>query len=185
MSVFPSGLSESTKRRLKSLQRTDTKDNPSVPHKVNTQLCNLINDMYDDGVKPSEIISHIPVSSPDTVYRHIRGDCKHNYSTGVSYDECGWMRYYAHKGASTGALACLYNISKRSVTKHLKGNCSHNSKLEPLTEKQIYLNSRDIADTITSICPECDNEFEHKSYIDRTFCSESCNGKYAGRKAHE
>lgn len=184
---LPSRLNEDTKRRLREIAEDEGNEESSTnntPWKVTVEMCNLMNDMREDGVQPKDIMEIAPFSSQDTLYRHLRGDCTHKARQRVSYDECGWMRFYAKRGAPSKTLAVLYDIDRKTVVNHLSGKCSHNSGLEHLDTYEMHMNGRKDVKMVTSTCPECGEEFEHKEFKDRTFCSESCNGKYAGRKAH-
>lgn len=153
-------------------------------NKISKEVCDLINEMKEDGVPAKEILDYIPAESTTAVYYHYRGDCTHEYRTRVTYDECMRMRMYSRKGARTSTLAILFNLARTNVQNHIMGNCSHEDGFEPLTAEEarwsLYMERNDTS----SICPICGDEFEHKTYQDRTTCSPECNVKYASNAAH-
>lgn len=136
-SQIPDGTPEHIKNRLKSiLSDKRGQDGDTTPSKINKDLCELINEMYEQDMKASEIMKLIPATSQNTLYYHVRGDCEHEHREIVTFDECGWMRVYSRKGAKTSTLAILYNIHRRTVQKHLRGKCSHEQGIKPLTKQE-------------------------------------------------
>jgi hypothetical protein len=151
--------------------------------KVTKELCETIRDMNAAGTSASEIAKLTPIQSRNTVYYHLRGDCNHKQRSMVTYSECGWIRYKAHKGASTKALAVLYDVSKRTIVAHATGECNHSHGCEPITGGELQSNAYEKASIVTSTCAVCGQQFEHKEYRDRTTCSSGCNVKYAAQKS--
>jgi hypothetical protein len=189
---LPPGLSPEMEERLENVLQ-QLKDEEEIrqsrdgewdrtSNKVTKSLCDLMNELRDDGVMPREILSMVPVSSPNTIYYHLRGDCSHEYRAKISYDECGWMLFKATNGASSKELSESYDVSQECVARHVTGRCQHKHNLEPLTGDELFANSKEGPETTTSICPECGEEFEHEAYRERRFCSNQCNSTYAARK---
>ena len=186
--TIPKGIDQDTKKRLKTYLAQKKKQDSEAKrtsNKVTKGMCDLINDMYEDRASPSEITEFAPVSSPNTIYYHLRGDCSHEYRSIITYSECGWMRVKAHKGMSTSEISSEYNVSERVVISHVTGDCGHEDGIEPLGGDMLYENSLEGPSMTTSTCPVCGDEFKHRSYRDRTTCSSQCNVQYAADKSAE
>lgn len=149
---------------------------------VSKELCELINELDKKGMAHSDIIDIMPFSSPNTLYYHLKDKCSHNQRTKISYDECGWMRIYAKQGAPVKTLSLLFNIAPENVSKHLTGDCSHEDGVKRVDHSTIRSNSFKDNKEISE-CKVCGEEFEHKSYRDRTTCSNKCNQKYMTKKS--
>jgi len=187
-SDLPEAIGEDEKRKLKkylnSINDSNSKPN-KTSRKVSKQLCSLIEDLAEQGLKPQEICDLIEVKSKNTVYYHLRDECEHKYRDKVTYDECGWMRVYAKKGAPSSTLAILYNVSREIATRHITGKCNHQDGIQPLSGLELRRNSYSGPDMVTKTCPVCGGTFDHKKYNNRTTCSRSCCGKYASMKQHK
>lgn len=173
------------KRRKKQYRLSDQKieDWDRSSSKVSMELCETIKEMKESGASASDIVDCTPIKSRNTVYYHLRGDCNHSQRSMLTYSECGWIRYKANNGASTKALAVLYNVSKRTILTHATGECGHSHGCETVTGSQLKSNGQSEASTVTSTCAVCGERFEHKEYRDRTTCSSDCNVKYAAQKS--
>jgi len=179
--MLPQGLSKDTKERLRQhilAQERSDKDN-NTSNTVTKDLCHLICDLREEGMKVNHILRYMPFSSPNTVYYHLRQECSHKYRSKLTYDECGWMRYYASKGAPSKTLAILYNVSQEVAMRHITGKCNHENMIEPLSGEELRSNGYNKTKLVTKICPICNETFEYPEYNDRTTCSDECNVKYA------
>lgn len=188
MHEIPSGVNDETKERIKSLVEYEEEVSENWERtscKVTKELCNIICEMYSDGISPRDITDCLPISSHNTVYYHVRGDCNHEYRSKLTYDECGWMRVYARKGAPSSSLAVLYNVHKDRVSHHVTGKCRHEDGIEPVSASKLRSNGYSTPDYVTKECPVCGDEFEHKEYKSRTTCSNKCNYSYAGKSPHK
>lgn len=154
-------------------------------NKISKDVCELIQEMYEDGVPVKEILKYVPAKSTTAVYYHINEECTHEYRTRVTYDECMRMRMYSRKGARTPTLGVLFNLARTNVQNHIMGKCSHEDGFEPLTAEEARWSLYKERNNTTSICPICGDEFEHKKYHDRTTCSSECNVKYASNAAKD
>jgi len=150
--------------------------------KVTVDLCKLIKEMYSDGASATDIIECTHIRSRNTVYYHVNDECSHTKRSSIAYSECGWMRRHARKGASTPTLSVLHDVSKRCVRVHVTGECDHTHGCETVSIEKLRDNARSNPNTVTSVCPVCGEEFEHREYHNRTTCSKSCNGVYAREK---
>lgn len=165
--------------------KTAKTDWDRTSNKVTKYMCDIINEMHSNGVKPDNILEFMPISSPNTIYYHVRGDCEHEYRTQLTYDECGWMRAKAHQGAPSRTLAMLYNLAQEVATIHLTGKCQHEDGIEPISGPELRANSQSGPETTTSVCPICEQEFEHEAYRPRTTCSTQCNVEYASKMSRQ
>lgn len=187
---LPDRISDDPRRMLKSIIRGGKGAEGSWStenRKVPKSLCEFINTLHDEGVGSTQIIDMIDhINSVNTICYHLRGDCSHDSRMRILRDECGWMRIKAQQGAGSAELAEEYDIAKENVAVHVTGRCSHDCSIEPISGDQLYKNSRSNEETITtSVCPVCDDQFEHREYRERTTCSQKCNSKWANMKAKE
>lgn len=179
---LPDAISDKNKEKLLSIAGSDRTAKSKRPNKVTSQLCDLLKDMKGGGMTGKEIMSVTPINSPDTLYLHLNGDCEHK-SGSISYTECGWIRFHARRGSTTKQLSKEYDVDNFAIRQHATGKCWHEHGCDPVSGEKLRENANKKF-TITSVCDECKEEFEHKRYRDRRFCSESCNGKHAGKQAH-
>lgn len=182
---IPDELGDESKRKLKSYIRRHRDEHGNWnrdSNKVSAELCSLMHDMHSEGLTAKEIKEPLPISSPNTIYYHLRNDCTHEKRVQLTYDECGWMRVHAHEGAPSTTLAMLYGVNQRVASRHITGKCSHEDGIEPVSPEQLRANGHNLSKTVTSTCPECGEDFKHKDYRERRFCSSQCNAVYAGRK---
>lgn len=168
---------------IKNRQNKDKEPSRKSP-KVTKAMCNVVKEMYRSGYSPSEITEKLPISSRNTVYYHVNDKCEHKNWKWVNHTECGWMRYHANNGASSAALAVLYDVDKRTIAKHVTGKCRHKHGCPTVTPEQLEQNAYSGPNTTQSVCEECSQTFEHRSCRERRFCSRRCNTKYAGRQSH-
>lgn len=185
---IPEKLDEDTKAKLRKYLESKKSDGKSWDrrcNKISKKVCKLINEMKDEGVAVSTILSYIPAKSENTVYYHLGKDCSHEYRIRVTYDECCRMRMYSRKGARTSTLAILFDLNRRSVMRHLRGHCSHEDGFEPLSAEEARWSLHMEPDTTISTCPICGDDFKHKEYRERTTCSPQCNAVYASEAAKD
>jgi len=178
---LPSGLPDEDKEKLIQVARTFEEEpelNHTGPNVVDEQLCELMTEAYENGDSLRDIVEYTPVSSSSTVHRHVTGECKHTKRVEISYDECGWMRFHASKGAPSKTLAVLYNVSKQVAVRHIAGHCSHQHGLPPVSGHDLKNNSRSKKPLVSSVCAWCGEEFKHRDCEDRVTCSYKCSGKY-------
>jgi len=183
---LPDVLDSKTKAQLEAYLESKKQDEPNAPRssgKVTSELCNLMNQMYSDGVNGTDIVDLVPVKSHNTVYYHLGDDCTHARRSRISYSECGWMRIHAENGAPSSTLAILNDICEEHATKHVTGRCSHEDGIKPVDGNVLRNNSRPEVTYTTKECPVCGDTFEYEDYRRRVTCSPSCNGKYASEKA--
>jgi hypothetical protein len=183
----PDQLDSEIRDRLKGYlerKRDKQKDNTPNSYKVTIELCEIMNDMYDNGIGPTEICKVMPFSSPSTVRYHVDNKCKHERRSRVTYSECGWMRIKARKGKSTKEISNEYNTDSRIIRKHVTGQCNHESGIDKVSLSELERETRKTVDRVESICPICESAFEHRETEQRTTCSKSCNMKYAAMKSH-
>lgn len=182
---IPRQLDDEMKGKLRRyLDEHDDAQEAKRSRKVSKELCDLVNEMANEGVMKTEILDFVHFSSKNTLYYHLRGDCSHELGTDLTYDECGWMRVYAHNGAPSNTLGILYDVSTDTASKHVRGKCEHEDGIEPVSKDQMWENqkkTRHSADIIEEECPVCGDTFEYKEYHTRTTCSEMCNSKYANQ----
>jgi hypothetical protein len=184
--TLPDQLSEENREALASIMeasRSEGGGGPKGTGKVTVDLCNIIQEMYTEGTSVSDIIEHIPVESPNTVYYHLRGDCTHSKRAKISYSECGWMRVKANKGESSKTISEEYNVTQRNAAVHITGKCSHEDGVDPVEPETLRSNSHTGPSMTISVCPVCGDEFDHKEYRERTTCSSECNVVYASRQS--
>jgi len=187
MDRLPKNLSQDIQSTLKSYLESNLYSGDGSKrdsHKVDSSLCQLIKDMYDDGVSAQDIVDHLPISSPNTVYYHVRDECSHKHRSRVTYDECGWIRVKARSGDSVKELSQDYDLSTKSVRLHAKGECSHEDGIDPVDPDVLYQNNFSGYTMTTSVCEECDEEFEHEACRDRVCCSVKCKNIRAGKLSH-
>lgn len=186
--TLPQGLNGEARERVASIMRearVSQGENRGESNKVTSIICEGIREMYEQGVPVKEITKQVPVSSHNSVYYHINGECSHEYRVQLTYSECGWMRVKAQKGKSSKELSEEYNLSQDVTTRHIVGKCDHEDGIEPLDSQLLRANAYDGPATTTSTCPVCENKFEHEEYRDRTTCSPECNVVYASMKSKE
>jgi len=152
--------------------------------KVSEGLCDFIHKLKDEEeLSDEQILEMTPINSVNTIHYHYREECTHEKRTRITADECMWMRIKAHDGKSTSELSDEYDLTQRNVRKHVKDNCSHESRIDPVSGDVLRENAYDGPSTATSTCPICGEEFEHRSYVDRTTCSPECNVQYASNQS--
>lgn len=178
-------ITEEAERRIRSLRDEINDDSLCSPGKVTKEMCIKIQKLHERGAQAEHIASKFNLSSANTVYYHSRGDCSHDRRTSVTYSECGWMRVHFKNGNSVSELSDKYGIAEKNVRVHLKGGCSHEDGIKPLsTEEMRKINKeRRNNNFTTSICEICGEAFEHKEYRDRVTCSKTCNAKKAAKAA--
>lgn len=182
---LPTGLSEDIRKALVKYLKRKKKSKDDWEHtsaKVPIYLCDLMRDMHDEGLPGTKIVNLVPVKSQATVYYHLRDDCSHDYRSQLTYDECGWIRMYAKKGAPSKTLAVLYDISQEAIARHATGRCSHDHGCKPIDSQELHNNGRAETPMTTSTCPECEESFEHAEYKEQRFCSNKCNAIFAAKK---
>lgn len=186
---LPNGMPTEQKERILRVieqqeDRLDSEDG-KTSNEVTKELCESMKKLSVEGCSASEIVELMPIKSKSTVYYHLNDKCSHKHRSMLTYDECGWMRVYAIQGAPTSTLALLYNVSRKAAHTHLTGNCGHSEHIEPLTGEQLRANAekhiRGYNETTTTVCKICGDEFEHKVYRDRSFCSTQCASVEGGR----
>lgn len=180
---LPDNLSDEVVDKLVDIAGDAKTGRTKRPNKVTPELCELLKELKEKGLTNKEIMEFTPVNSPDTLYLHLNNDCKHK-SGKIRYTDCGWIRFHANRGSTTKELSEQYGVGKFAIRQHATGKCRHDHECEPVTGEQLRENANKQYHT-TSVCEECGEEFEHKRYRNRRFCSQSCNGKYAGRQAHK
>lgn len=183
MVELPDALDEKVKQKIETINDRENERIKKRPNKVTPVLCDTLKELYETDLTNAEILEITPINSPDTLYRHINGACEH-ISGRVSYSDCGWIRYHARAGAPTETLSLLYNVENFAIRQHATGKCWHEHGCETVTSEKLKENANKVYHTI-SVCEECGQEFEHKRYNDRRFCSRVCNTRYAGRQAHK
>lgn len=182
--LIPHQLDDDARQRLiehLDRYRSQKTHSDAKPNKVTGELCDLVNEMYEEGIKPSEIVEAMPFSSNNTIYYHVRGDCSHTQRRLVTYDECMWMRIKAQKGAPRKTLAMLYDLSIRNATDHILGECGHDNGIEPLTNEELKENTAEYVFKTEAVCDMCGKKFRHKRHRDRRFCSKACACSHAGK----
>lgn len=182
---LPQGLNGDIKERLTSYLKSQRKKAETwerTQGKVSKDLCDLIHDMYDDGMPGTQIAEILPVGSQNTVYYHLRDDCSHEHRDSIKYDECGWMRFHASNGAPSSTLSVLYDCSQAVASRHVTGKCSHIGGPEPVDAKKLRENGRSEPDMAITVCDECGEKFEHKAYREPRFCGYTCKQTFAARK---
>jgi len=182
--AIPSGMSEEMEEKLLHLiemHMVKPSPKPCKPNVVTKDLCDLMNDMYEDGIKPSKIVELMPFSSHNTLYYHLREDCNHKQRRVILYDECGWMRVKAKQGAPRKTLAVLYDANTRTVTEHVLGECEHEDGIEPLTKEEFDKNTREYTYKKRLVCENCNKESRVMRHRNRRFCSRRCAASHAGK----
>lgn len=182
---LPSGIDKDTREKLLEHLGGEPKEDSKRRRKVNKELCDLLNKLADEGMQKTDILEYAPFTSKATLYYHLRGDCQHELETDINYDECGWIRVYADKGAPAKTLSVLYDCSPESARLHATGRCNHEDGIEPVSKDVMWENQKDTrvkADVIEEECPVCGDVFKYKEYKERTTCSTSCNSTYANRQ---
>lgn len=183
----PDQIEPETKKRLKSYlkrKRDERKDTTSNSYKVTVELCEIMKNMYENGVGPTDICEIMPFSSPGTVRYHVKDKCEHERRPRVTYSECGWMRIKASKGKSTKALSKEYDTNSRTIRKHVTGGCNHDSGIDDLDPSELEEETTNRVDRVKTVCPICKSAFKHRETEQRTTCSKTCNMKYAAMKSH-
>lgn len=152
--------------------------------KVSIELCQLMKELYDDGLSYRQITEACPFSSVNTVKYHVKDRCSHTERVKLTYSECGWIRFKAKQGKSAKELSEKYDVTRKAIKIHAKGECNHEHECPTVTTEELEANNKDrfMAETT---CPVCGDTFKHKRYKDRTTCSKSCGGKLAGQASAE
>lgn len=110
----------------------------NIACKVDLDMCREMREMYSNGMSIREIKETTHLNSKSAVYYHINDNCSHRYSTIITYDECGWMRFYAHRGAPTGTLAILHDVHNDTAAMHITGRCRHEHGCEPMDGQELH-----------------------------------------------
>lgn len=184
---IPRQINGESKQLLESYIRKHRKDKQEADttgHKVSREMCKVMNNLYEDGTQPKELLEIFPINSKSTLYYHLNDECTHSYRTLITYDECGWIRHYAKKGAPTSTLAMLYDTQSNTIAKHAKGECDHDHGCDTVDRDDLLENSgRDVSYTETE-CVVCGDTFQHKEWRSRNCCSEECSARKAGKASH-
>lgn len=152
--------------------------------KVDANLCSAICKMYENGMSAPEITDIMPYEGQSTTMYHVNNKCSHKKRDDISYDECGWMIYYARQGAPSRSLAVLYNVTKAAVARHVTGRCTHEHGIEPLDSNELRNNSKPDVTYVEDTCKLCGDTFSHPSWRDRDFCSKKCAATYQSKAYH-
>lgn len=186
--TLPSGLSDDTREKLASIMESGMAQSgirKRDSHVITPLVCEVIREMHEQGVSPTEIVNFFPVKSQSTLYYHINDKCSHNHRVRLTYSECGWMRVKAGNGEPSKVLAEEYGISQRVASRHILGDCSHEDGILPIDPGELRSNSYNGITMTTSVCKLCGDEFEHAKTRDRMACSRECSAKQATIKRLE
>jgi hypothetical protein len=184
--TLPTQLGEEQRETLAALMaksRQSLPDSPKSSHKIDTNVCKVMREMKESGVPVEEILDYVPAKSPNTVYYHINDKCSHDRRVQVTYSECGWMRAKASNGKTSAEIADEYNLAQKNARMHILGKCSHEDGIEPVSPDVLRANAYPDPPTVTTTCPVCGTDFQHREYNNRTTCSEQCNVEYASIKS--
>jgi hypothetical protein len=112
-----------------------TPEDPTTADGLAASTCAEIRETMNDALTAREVVESYPDLHTSKIMRHAYGECNHDSvdvpataSPQIGPDECHAMRDDYRQGDPVAEVADTWSRSENTVTRHIFGRCSHDSR---------------------------------------------------------
>lgn len=124
-------------------------ENHTTADGMDGSTCAEIRETMNDALTAREVVENYPTVHTSKIMRHAYGECNHTIDTPataspqIGPDECLSMRDDYRQGDRVGGIAETWARSENTVTRHIFGRCSHDSRPRDVSPSRVAVEECD------------------------------------------